>query len=209
MLVVAGVAAGMIAVVTIGSAVAASSHPTAVPTPQGACTPQLDRDASAAPPAQGSATGDPTESTPDGSGAHTDTISVQVPEGRLYLDPDRLVVPVSHGEAAVPATFLADLRDARPGWTLSATLVSILVDGHAARGRVTIRPTDVAAIVGRRTGITKVAATTIGPGECASLLVARAGAGWGSYREGSLLQVTLEHERPADHADVVLQLHLS
>lgn len=155
----------------------------------------------------------PTSSTPTstipsaaGPGALADTVTVRVPEGRLHLEPARLVVPITRGRDAVEPVLVADLREGRPGWQLGATVVEVLVDGRPADADVSLASSPVVQIVGSRRHIQRHGKQPAEVGRCVPLVTALAGAGTGSYWVTPTVRADL-HGAEGD-ARVVVQLQL-
>lgn len=204
----------LVAICAIGAAVAGPSFgqdlDRGATAPTASCRADLARDAAAQPEPEADV---PSNAGPtvagDSGGSLTNTISVTVPEGRLYLDDDRLTIDVPSGRKTTVAPLVADLRDARPGWQLSATLVEVRVDGHTVDEPLDIRVDRIAPIVGERRGLHVQHDGAVHAGECVSLLVADAGAGWGSYRPSITLAPIGGAHRGAGAVEAVVQLHLT
>lgn len=146
-------------------------------------------------PGDTSATAPPAESLepPSSPGAAGDqTLSVEVPPGRLYLEPAYLSisVPSTTDTVQLPDVLVGDLRD-DTGWQLSLTVTSLHHGGDAAVAQeaVIVTPARPRLIAGRPGGVRRGAPARIPVGGCMVLATAGPGSSRATYFQTATIQV--------------------
>ena len=124
---------------------------------------------------------DPMPAPGVGGGSASQTISVRVPEGQLYLDPgtrDLELAASADDSTTIEPVLVADLRDPTPGWALSVWVDSTSSDGPTPD---VVIATSITPVVGASCGAAAPPPVVLAPGRRAEVAVGASTSGWGSY----------------------------
>lgn len=145
--------------------------------------------------------------SPSGSGQ---ALTVEVPPGTVYLEPNRVVVrlPADGKPVRLAPVLVADLRETTPGWQLTATIAKV---DAGERGGSPIELLVAAGlpepIVGQLAGMDGSGPIRLAVGGCAVLAQATPGHGWGSYNVTPTVAVAGAGSAEGDR-ELVLELQV-